>query len=208
MTSGRTSNRTSADLRNLPVRASQATLHSDLARQAEHWQAARWQERSADPPHTEAFIELLEAFRATGGTAPGCAVARLLEEHQGGDAVGLADQGGRAAGLAKQVFTRELFGFNWRSNFWIPMFQFRSDDLAVKVEPQQVRAALPSEWSGWAVACWFAAPHIQLEGRRPVDALDADFDDVLRAAKVCESEPRPEPRPEPRSEPGSVPSRH
>jgi hypothetical protein len=181
-----TSDLTSAAFRNLQDRRSPASHRSSLAQPVKHWHEGPWQEVSADAPHAQAFIELLEAFRATGGTAPGSAVARLLEEHQGGHAVS----------LAKRVFMRELFGFDWRCNFWIPMFQFRSDDLAVKVEPQRVRAALPSEWSGWTVACWFAAPLIQLEGRSPVDALDADFNGVLRAAKSCEAEPR------------SVPPRH
>jgi hypothetical protein len=115
---------------------------------------------------------LLEAFRATGGTAPGATVARLLEDHQSGEVVS----------LAKRVFTKQLFGFDWRGNFWIPMFQLRADDLAVKLEPQRVRAALPSEWSGWTLACWFAAPNPRLNGRSPVNALDADFDAVVRAA--------------------------
>lgn len=129
----------------------------------------------SDAPSTDGFIALLEAFRATGGTAPGAMVARLLEEHQGG----------RTVSLAKRVFTHQLFGFDWRANFWIPMFQFRTGDLGVKPTAQQVRAALPADWSGWTVACWFAAPNLQLDGVSPVDALDRDFDAVLQAAGWC-----------------------
>lgn len=134
--------------------------------------AARWLDAHAKAPSTEGFIALLAAFRATGGTAPAATVARFLEEHPGGQAVS----------LAQRVFTKQLFGFDWRANFWIPMFQLRADDLALKVAPQRVRAALPSTWSGWTLACWFAAPHPQLDGGRPVDALTDDFDAVLRAA--------------------------
>ena len=131
----------------------------------------------SDVPSTEGFIALLEAFRATGGTAPGAMVARLLEEHQSGHSVS----------LAKRVFTHQLFGFDWRANFWIPMFQFRAHDLSVKPTAQLVRAALPAGWSGWTVACWFAAPNLQLDGSSPVDALDGDFDAVLQAASLGES---------------------
>ena len=131
----------------------------------------------SDAPCTNGFIALLEAFRATGGTAPGATVARLLEEHQGGQGVSLPEL----------VYTRQLFGFDWRANFWIPMFQFQADDLVLKNAPQRVREALPTAWSRWAVACWFAAPNIHLNGLSPVDALDADLSAVLFAAAACDA---------------------
>jgi hypothetical protein len=174
--------------RHMAVHLSQAGHRSFLARSAQQPEDVNANANANPNTNTntntnqaDAFIELLEAFRATGGMAPGAMVARLLEEHQGG----------QAFSLAKRVSTRELFGFDWRSNFWVPMFQFSGDDMAVKAQPQQVRAALPSEWSGWAVACWFAAANTHLEGRRPVDALNLQCDAVLHAAlmasQTCES---------------------
>jgi hypothetical protein len=130
-----------------------------------------------DRPNGRGFIALLEAFRATGGTAPGEIVARLLEEHQGGH------DGGRAGSLAKQIYTGQVFGFEWRAKLWIPMFQFGADDLALKPGVQRVRAELASLGSGWAVASWFAEPNPQLDGRSPVDRVDLDFDAVMRAAQ-------------------------
>jgi len=128
---------------------------------------------SGDFPTGSGFIAMLEAFRPTGGTAPGEIVARLLEEHQPGIAVS----------LAKLIYTGQVFGFEWRANLWIPMFQFDADDLKLKTGPQQVRAELPPLWSGWMRAAWFASPNDWLDGCIPADELDSDLGAVLWAAK-------------------------
>jgi hypothetical protein len=100
-----------------------------------------------------------------------------LEEHQVGDVVS----------LAKLIYTGQVFGFEWRHSLWIPMFQFDCNDLALKASAQSVRAELPSMWSGWNVASWFAAPKAQLYGRSPADRLDADPEAVMQAAHALES---------------------
>lgn len=123
------------------------------------------------------FVSLLEAFRASGGTAPGDIVSRLLEDHQAGE----------VASLARLVHSSQIFGFDWRGSFWIPMFQFNENELSIAVAPQAVRAELPDLWSGWTVAMWFAMPNALLEGQRPVDLLRTEFDAVLNAAKVLRS---------------------
>jgi hypothetical protein len=123
-------------------------------------------------PSGHGFIALLEAFRATGGTAPGEVVGRLLEEHGRGSAVS----------LAKRIYTGDVFGFEWRENMWIPMFQFDADDLSIARGAQQVRALLPLMWPGWSVASWFAAPNVRLDNQRPVDLLLTDLPAVLRVA--------------------------
>ena len=130
-----------------------------------------------DVPSGRGFIALLEAFRATGGTAPGAIVGRLLEEHQVGNAVS----------LAKLIYTGQAFGFEWRDSLWIPMFQFDANDLVLKASAQSVRAELPSLWSGWNVATWFAAPNVRLDGRSPADRLDRDLEAVVQAAQALES---------------------
>ena len=130
-----------------------------------------------DVPSGLGFIALLAAFRATGGTAPSEIVGRLLEEHQVGNAVS----------LAKLIYTGQAFGFEWRDSLWIPMFQFDANDLALKCSAQSVRAELPSLWSGWNVACWFAAPNARLDGHSPADRLDADLEAVVQAAQSLEA---------------------
>lgn len=127
-------------------------------------------------PCGRGFIALLEAFRGTGGTAPCEIMGRLLEEHQVGNAVS----------LTKLIYTGQVFGFEWRATVWIPMFQFDTDDLALKSGPRRVRAALPSQWSGWTVASWFAAPNARLDDRSPADMLESGFDAVLGSARSLE----------------------
>jgi hypothetical protein len=126
-----------------------------------------------DSPSGSGFIALLEAFRPTGGTAPGDIVGRLLEEHHVGISVS----------LAKLIYTGQVFGFEWRASLWIPMFQFDANDLTLKTEPQRVRAELPPLWSGWMQASWFASPNAWLDGRSPVDLLVSDIDAVMRASQ-------------------------
>ena len=134
-------------------------------------------------PSGRGFIALLEAFRATGGTAPADVLARLLEEYQLGRACSLT----KLAQLVKLVHSGQVFGFEWRSSLWIPMFQFEAQDLALKAEAQEVRAALPQLWSGWAVASWFAGANAYLAQGRPVDVLASDLEAVLRAASAVQS---------------------
>jgi len=131
-----------------------------------------------DVPCGRSFIALLEAFRATGGTAPGEIMGRLLDEHQGGTP---------AVSLAKLIDTGQVFGFEWRSSLWVPMFQFDAGDLALKTSAQRVRAELPPLWAGWTLASWFAAPNPWLHGRVPADMLESNLEGVLRAARSLES---------------------
>jgi hypothetical protein len=127
-----------------------------------------------DLPSGRGFVALLEAFRATGGTAPGEVVGRLLDEHRVGNVVS----------LAKLIYTGQVFGFEWRESPWIPMFQFDADDLSLKAPVQRVRAELPTLASGWALASWFAGPNERLDGCRPVDMLETDLEAVFRAARA------------------------
>lgn len=48
---------------------------------------------------------------------------------------------------------------------------------------ERLRAELPSLWSRWSVASWFAAPNARLEGHSPADRLDADLEAVVQAAR-------------------------
>lgn len=140
-------------------------------------------------PSGRGFVGLLEAFRASGGTAPGEIVDRLLQEHGVGD----------AAGLTRLIGTRQVFGFDWRGSLWIPMFQFETDDLAIKDGARRVRAELPLRWTGWALATWFAGPNARLAGRSPAAALGVDLDGVVRAARSLASVDALPPQPARRS---------
>ncbi|MFM9925233.1 hypothetical protein VLK31_19740 [Variovorax sp. H27-G14] len=125
-------------------------------------------------PGTRAFLHLLEAFRASGGTAPGDAMSEMMKDHRRGDLVT----------LARLIVSRQVFGFGWRGSLWLPMFQFDPADLSVAFAPQAVRLELPDALDGWAVACWFAEPHEVLGGHLPVDLVGNDLRAVRDAARA------------------------
>ncbi len=125
-------------------------------------------------PSGRGFVALLEAFRATGGTVPAVIVGRLLNAHQ------VCATGG----LHQLIATRQVIGFDWRANFWIPMFQFDEKDLTLKVGAQRVRAELPPGRTPWTLATWFASSNARLNGARPADVLDSDLQAVVRAARL------------------------
>ena len=131
---------------------------------------------NAQIPNGRDFIAMLEAFRASGGAAPGSVLSRLLEEYRVRDPVSLAEL----------VYAGQVFGFEWRANLWIPMFQFEAGDLAVKSSAQRVRAQLPL-LSGWALALWFASPNALLHGDIPANVLDSDIEPVMAAARSAGS---------------------
>ncbi len=127
-----------------------------------------------DSPTSRGFAALLGAFRATGGTARGDDVARLLEDHRLGDFIS----------LAKLISGRQVFGFEWRSTLWIAMFPFDLGDLSVKPAAQQVLLELGADFNDWRCAAWFARPNAWLDGRAPVDLIAARLPDVLEAARA------------------------
>lgn len=125
-------------------------------------------------PTSPGFAALLAVYRASGGTARGDDVARLLEDHRLGDFVG----------LTRLIASRELFGFEWRDSLWIPMFQFDLRDLSIKRATRSVLMELGTGSDGWAKAAWFARTNPCLGGRRPVDLMEIDLSEVLGAARV------------------------
>ena len=124
-------------------------------------------------PSSRGFIAMLEAYRATGGLAPGNFLCQSLQEHQRGD----------LGQLARLIGDRRIFALDWRGDSWIPMFQFDVDDLSCKTGPALVRAELADQDCGWTIAGWFAQPNAQLGGRRPVDVIELDLAAVVDAAR-------------------------
>lgn len=125
-------------------------------------------------PTSRGFAALLASYRASGGTARGDDVARLLEDH------GL----GNFIGLARLIATSEVFGFEWRTTIWIPMFQFDLRDLSVRPSAGMVLAELGTGFDGWARAAWFAQPNSWLQRRKPVDLMNSALPEVLTAARA------------------------
>ena len=127
----------------------------------------------AEMPGSSAFIALLEAFRATGGVAPAHVLECLLGERTVSGVMS----------LPALIFAGEIFGFPWRGRLWMPMFQFAPDDLTVRPGPRRVRQMLPSSWTEWALASWFAAPNHLLDDQRPADVLESNLVATMGAAR-------------------------
>ena len=119
------------------------------------------------------FAAMRAAYQARGGFAGGDDLARLLEDRGRGD----------FASLAKQIVSGEVFGFELRHTFWIPMFQL-TDDLTVKPGLKAVLAELASEYDGERLAAWFVEPNGWLDDAQPIDVLDSDAAEVLQAARA------------------------
>lgn len=125
----------------------------------------------ADAAH---FDALRHVFRQTGGIARGDDLGRLLEDRHSGDFVT----------LARFIAAGEVFGFEWRAMFWVPMFQFELRDLTLKYGARSVLSELSPVFDGWRLSVWFAEPNSWLADRIPVDLLDHDLRAVRDAARA------------------------
>ena len=132
----------------------------------------------ADPiggvPNSAGVASLLAAFRTSGGVVRGDELAMMLEDRKVGD----------LPSLGRAMATGEICSFQWRSAFWIPMFQFDLDKLTVKHGPNKIMRELEGVFDGWMLAAWFAQPNSWLSGRRPVDLLGSNLPAVFEAARA------------------------
>ena len=128
------------------------------------------------PAPTEAldalFVDLLNAYRASGGLARLGEVLALTRAIPGHD----------VARLAAWILERRVMSFEWQGDLWLPLFQFNQSDMAPTQATLQVVQAMNPVLGPWALAAWFARAHTLLENRSPADALDTSFPDVMRAA--------------------------
>ena len=125
-------------------------------------------------PTSGGVAALLSAFRATGGVVRGNELAMMLEDLKMGN----------LSSLGKAMSSREICSFQWRSAFWIPMFQFDLDNLAFKPGPRKIMQELSSVFDEWMLSAWFAQPTSWLKGRKPVDLIASNFQAVFEAARA------------------------
>jgi len=121
----------------------------------------------------ELFLQMLNAYRISGGLFRGADVNTLLEGH-----------GRHCAGTVDHwIENNEVIHFEWQCLTWMPRFQF---DMAAKA-PWTAVGLVATELAGvfdnWQMALWFAHPSTVLEGRLPADALRSDPDQVIQAAR-------------------------
>lgn len=121
-----------------------------------------------------AFIELVCAFRATGGLATGDEIAARMAR---------AGAGGLAT-LGRRIAQGHVLAFPWNGEYWLPWFQF--DRASMQVRP--IAAAILAELSGvldaWDLTQWIVTPDSALGGRSPLQMLDRPAA-VLPAARLA-----------------------
>ncbi len=126
------------------------------------------------PVDSYSFDAMIGAYQTSGGTARADDFALLLEQKQKGNFVS----------VAKRIVSGDIFSFEWQNDFWIPMFQFNSEDMSIKQEARRVVHELTAVLDNWTLALWFTQPNAWLKGRRPVDMLERHFSEVLNAARA------------------------
>ena len=117
------------------------------------------------------FVEMLRAFRRTGGIAreaeilDRCRRSRLPIAHP------------------RSIEAMPIC-FEWGGRRWLPWFQFDASDMSLRTAPRRVIEELSPVFDGWSLAVWLAAPNTWLDDTRPVDRLDEHLADVLQAARA------------------------
>lgn len=118
------------------------------------------------------FIALLEAYRPSGGLAPGQEVRARVQRCRPTQVVM----------LAHWIVHRQVICFDWQSRMWLPLFQFDNLDMTPQPGLDQVLAVLKLEHDAVEVAQWFVQPNPWLSGQTPADTLLSDLPAVLCAA--------------------------
>jgi hypothetical protein len=124
-------------------------------------------------PCNAGFHAMHSALHMSGGLARADELALLLERHGHGNFVS----------LARLIVSCGILGFEFRHEFWIPMFQFARHDLSVKAGPRQVLRELVAGFDGWESCRWFAVANERLNGERPANLIDSHLALVVEAAR-------------------------
>ena len=131
-------------------------------------------DRLGNVPTSVGVATLLAAFQGTGGVVRGNELAMMLEDLKMGD----------VSSLGRAMASGEICSFQWRSAFWIPMFQFDLDNLAFKRGPRKILRELHGVFDEWTLTAWFAQPNSWLDGHKPVDLLASNLPAVHEAARA------------------------
>jgi len=93
---------------------------------------------------------------------------------------GTLEESGRNYERLKQA--RRIFAVTYRNATYVPSFQF---DEKGRPRPAvaKVIGILGKDTSDWGLALWFTAANGWLEGKRPVDLLNDDPEEVVQAAE-------------------------
>jgi hypothetical protein len=124
-----------------------------------------------DDSRDAAFVEMLRAFRRTGGLAR---EAEVIDRTQACN----------SPGWRVDSVSGTIICFEWGQRFWLPWFQFDPADMSLRPGPGKVIAELSPAFDGWEIATWFARPNLWVGDARPIDLIDECLHAVLGAARA------------------------
>jgi hypothetical protein len=120
------------------------------------------------------FVAMLDAYRASGGLARKQEILNMLKRHAEGP----------WATLAHWILKKKVICFEWRSQTWLPWFQFHHADMRPQTALAPVLAELAPVFDPWEMANWFAQPNPWLGDCTPADTLHVNPPGVLHAARA------------------------
>ena len=132
-----------------------------------------WQEDCGDQSEDHQFVAMLDGYRPSGGLAACPELLGLCRRHCGAD----------GTILARWIVERAVVSFEWQSQTWFPLFQFRATNFTPSARLRPLLAQLSENYNPWSAAHWFVIPNPRLGGRVPVSLLDTDLGAVLAAAQ-------------------------
>ena len=120
------------------------------------------------------FIDLLEAYRGSGGLARAQEVrAQVARQHEASVVM-----------LASWIVRRHVICFVWQAKMWLPLFQFDAPGMTPMAGLRDVMSELAPAYADWEVAQWFVRPHPGLANRTPAAALAHSPNAVLNVARL------------------------
>jgi hypothetical protein len=122
----------------------------------------------------ELFVDMLNAYRPSGGLARAQEVAAKCQS-----CLGASTQT-----LANWVIGRKVICFEWQSKIWMPLFQFKLQDMTLQPMLGEVLSELVAVLDDWAVAHWFSQSNPWLAGATPADAWATSASEVMHAARA------------------------
>lgn len=120
------------------------------------------------------FAALSSAFARQGGCLPADQLCGLMRAHW--------DQ--PLSRLARWIAVREVVSVSWRSEIWIPLFQFERPSLDLSPGVCDVVRTLRPVYDDWELAEWFTRTHDLLSGRSPAALVACDPSSVKEAARM------------------------
>ena len=126
------------------------------------------------PRVSQEFMELLKAFRPSGGLLRSTEVAARCGLRRETD----------VPTLTNWIAGRQVISFKWLSRTWLPLFQFSRPDMTRQLGLEVVLSELTEIYDDWEVAKWFARANPWLANCTPAEKLETDPAEVLQAARA------------------------